>query len=262
MIVKNTTGRLAGSLHVLRALVARDLKLRFTGSALGFAWTILQPLLTVLCYWFVFTVIFKRSSDASEQWYVPFLISGLLTWMGFADGITRGTSTLIENGPMIRKLTFRSDVLVIVPNITAVIFELIGFGLFIIYMLARGSAIGMLWLLPFAIVLQVAIQVGLGWILSVLNVFFRDVTQVVGFALSLGLFLSPVFYRIRGDAELEKWFQWNPMTPLLGLFRSALTGSPLPEARSVVFLLVVAAGLFFVGLRFFRRAQPTLADLL
>lgn len=259
MIVKDRVGNLAGSLHVLRALVRRDFRLRFTGSALGFAWAVLQPLLMVLCYWFVFTKIFTRG-DTSDPDYVPFLISGLLAWMGFADGITRGMTAIVENGAMIRKLTFRSDVLVIVPNVTALIFECIGFGLFIIYMAFRGGDLSGLWLLPFALLLQAQLQIGLGWILSVLNVLFRDVSQVIGFALTLGLFLSPIFYEV--PSEYENWFRWNPMTPLLGLFRSALTGAPLPDALSIVFLLVVSAGLFFAGLKFFRRAQPTLADLL
>lgn len=254
--------QLGGSnLHLVKALVKRDLELRFTGSALGFLWAILQPLLLVFCYWFVFTIMIPRAPDqAGEPEYVFFLISGLVPWLGFADAMTRSTTALVENAPMIRRLTFRSEVLITVPSLTAIIFQFVGLAFFIVYLLFRGQSLSALWLLAPVTAIQFLLQTGLGWILAVLNVFFRDVIQVLTFLLSIGLFLSPVFYSV--DGRFETIFRWNPMTPLLGLFRSALLGTELPEWSSVVYLLMVAAGVFALGLRFFRRAQPTLADLL
>ena len=117
----------------------------------------------------------------------------------------------------------------------------------------------MLWVLPFAIVLQFAIQVGAGWFLAALYVFFRDLAQILGFVLSIVFYLSPILYPV--SHRFETFFLWNPLTPLLGLFRSALIGASLPPAVSIVFLVVVAALIFAGGLAFFRRAQATLADL-
>ncbi|MDX1584429.1 MAG: ABC transporter permease [Thermoanaerobaculia bacterium] len=245
---------------LLWQLVQRDLKSRFMGSILGVSWAVVQPVSLVICYWFVFTKMIPRSTQAATEGYVLFLISGLVPWLGFADALSRGTPSLVDNAPMVRKLTFQSEILVVTPCVTAMLFELVGIVLFIIYQVVIGASLWSLWILPFALLIQLALQIGVSWILSVLHVLFRDVMQVLGFALSLGLFLSPIFYSAEGKYEM--FFQWNPMTPLLGLFRSALLGDPLPSVFSIVFLLVVVASVFTAGYVFIRRAQPNLADLL
>src|SRR5687768_17261062 len=126
------------NLHLLLELVRRDFSTRFTGSALGVVWAVLQPLSLVVLYWFVFTVIFPatgggkfRAADLAggESSYAIFLIAGLIPWLGFNEGILRGTTSIVENGTLVRRLTFRSELLVVVPNVSAMIFELIGLGL-------------------------------------------------------------------------------------------------------------------------------------
>ena len=247
------------NLNLLRELVRRDFQARFAGSALGLFWAVLQPLSMVLMYWFVFTYMFGRGPGSNPH-YFEFLIAGLLPWLGIAEGLSRSTTVIVENAPMVRKLAFRSELLVVVPNASAILFEAIGLSLFVISLVGRGMTPRYIYLLPFAFAIQMAIQVGLGWILAVTHVFFRDLGQILGFALSLGLYLSPILYQ--PSEKFAALFVWNPMTPLLGLFRSALLSSALPAASSIVFLLFVAIALFTGGLLFFRRAQATLADLI
>jgi lipopolysaccharide transport system permease protein len=244
--------------------------MRFTGSALGVAWAILQPLSLVVLYWFVFTVVFPASGSAGRirpndlagggESYVLFLICGLIPWLGFNEGVIRGTTSIVENAALVRKLTFRSELLVVVPNVSAILFELIGLTLFLIYLALQGRSLWSLWLLPVAILLQLALQVGISWILATVHVFFRDVLQVLGFVLSIVFYLSPILYAV--PRMWEKFFAWNPLTPLLGLIRSAILSSPLPSVGSIVLLLTVAVAAFALGLALFRRAQPSLADLI
>ena len=247
------------NLHLFKQLVRRDFSARFTGSALGLGWAVLQPLTLVLLYWFVFTFMIPQGPGASNHAYVLFLVAGLVPWIGFNEGIMRATTSIVDNATIVKRLAFQSELLVVVPNASAIIFESIGIALFLIYMAATGSVSRLLWVLPFAIVLQFALQVGIGWFLAAIYVFLRDVAQVLGFFLSIVFYLSPILYPVAG--RFESIFLWNPLTPLLGLFRSAMTGSPLPPDLSIVFLLVVAAVVFCGGLAFFRRAQATLADL-
>jgi lipopolysaccharide transport system permease protein len=247
-------------LHLLFQLVKRDFSVRFTGSALGFSWAILQPLSLVLLYWFVFTIMIPRAPMAGTDGYMQFLVSGLLPWLAINEGVLRSTTSIVENAPMVRRLAMKSEVLVIVPNLTAAIFELIGLALFIIFLVARGSDLGALWVLPFALVLQLMFQVGLGFFLAPFYVFFRDVLQVLGFALSIVFYLSPILYPIA--ERFKRVFDWNPLTPLLGLFRSATIGSPLPNAASIVFLVLIAAGVLAAGWLFFRRMQGGVVDLI
>ena len=238
----------------------RDFTARFTGSALGIFWAILQPLSLVVLYWFVFTYMFSRGPGARDNEYIFFLISGLLPWLGINEGVVRSTTSIVENAPMVRRLAFRSELLVVVPNASALIFEVIGLALFVAFLLMRGATPRLIWLLPIALVLQFSVQVGLGWILAATYVVFRDLLPILGFLLSVAFYLSPILYPVAG--RFERLFLWNPMTPLLGLFRSAMLSAALPTIGSLVFLLVVAAALFVGGLTFFRRAQATLADLI
>ncbi|MEA2236004.1 MAG: teichoic acid transport system permease protein [Thermoanaerobaculia bacterium] len=248
------------NVHLLRELVKRDFHARFTGSALGIFWAVLQPLSLVILYWFVFTYMFSRGPAGENKNYIDFLIAGLLPWLGLNEGIIRSTTSIVENAPMVRRLAFRSELLVLVPNASAMIFESIALVLFCGFLLVRGLPLGFIWLLPFALVIQFALQVGLGWILAASYVFFRDLMPILGFLLSVIFYLSPILYPVAG--RFERFFMWNPMTPLLGLFRSALLSAALPAAGSIVFLLAVAIASFTGGLMFFRRAQGTLADLI
>ncbi|HXI13615.1 MAG TPA: ABC transporter permease [Thermoanaerobaculia bacterium] len=248
------------TLYLLSELVKRDFRSRFAGSALGLTWAILQPLSLVTLYWFVFTFMIPSGRGLTPDEYPLFLISGLLPWIGFSEGITRSATSLTDNSQMVRKLTFRSEILVIVPNVSAILFQLIGIALFMLFLLVKGRLGAQTLLLPAAVLLQLIIQVGAGWIVAGMNVLLRDVGQVVGFSLSFLFYLSPILYVVS-----QRWasvFAWNPLTPLLGLFRSALIGAALPPTGSLVFLLVVAATCFFAGLSFFRRLQPVLADLI
>jgi lipopolysaccharide transport system permease protein len=246
--------------HLILQLVKRDFRMRFTGSALGVFWAILQPLSLVVLYWFVFTYMIPQSKVAGKDEYVYFLISGLIPWIGINEGIVRGTTSIVDNAAVVRRLPFRSEVLVLVPNASAMIFELIGLALFLIFAAANGVSLWNLWLLPFALVIQFALQLGVAWLMAPAYVFFRDVSQLLGFALPIIFYLSPILYPVTG--KFEKFFRWNPMTPLLGLFRGAVLSKPLPDASSIVFLLIVASVVFSGGLLFFRRAQPTLVDLI
>ena len=229
----------------------RDFTARFTGSALGIFWAILQPLSLVVLYWFVFTYMFSRGPASRDNEYIFFLISGLLPWLGINEGVIRSTTSIVENAPMVRRLAFRSELLVVVPNASALIFG---------FLLMRGATPRLIWLLPFALLLQFSLQVGMGWFLAATYVVFRDLLPILGFALSVAFYLSPILYPVAG--RFEKFFVWNPMTPLLGLFRSAMLSASLPTVGSLVFLLVVAATMCAGGLTFFRRAQATLADLI
>ena len=201
-----------------------------------------------------------RGPGAGNDEYIYFLIAGLLPWLGLNEGVIRSTTSIVDNAPMVRRLAFRSELLVVVPNATSLIFETVGLVLFLGFLLMRGAAPKLIWILPIALLLQFSLQVGLGWFVAATYVFFRDLLPILGFALSIAFYLSPILYPVAG--RFERFFEWNPMTPLLGLFRSAMLSEALPGIGSLVFLLVVTVVLFTGGLAYFRRAQGTLADLI
>lgn len=249
------------TLNLLRELIRRDFHARFTGSALGVTWAVLQPLSLVALYWFVFTFMIPGGrAGGSGDSYIYFLIAGLLPWLGFNEGLIRSTTAIVDNAAIVRRLPLRSELLVIVPNASALIFECIGLAIFLVVLVVRGMPLHYLWVLPLALALQLLLQLGAGFFLAATYVIFRDLAQVLGFFLSILFYLSPILYPVGG--RFEKFFFWNPLTALLGLFRSALLASPLPDVASIVFLLTFATAGLAAGLLFFRRAQPTLVDLI
>jgi lipopolysaccharide transport system permease protein len=172
----------------------------------------------------------------------------------------RSTTAIVDNGTIVRRLPLRSELLVVVPNVSALIFECVGLTIFLAGIIASGRGVGRLWLLPIAIALQLALQVGVGLFLAASYVFFRDLTQILAFGLSILFYLSPILYPVGG--RYQTLFFWNPLTALLGLFRSAFLSAPLPDAPSIVFLLVVVSTVLGAGLLFFRRTRATLVDLI
>ncbi|MEA2490494.1 MAG: lipopolysaccharide transport system permease protein, partial [Acidobacteriota bacterium] len=149
------------NLHLLRELIKRDFNARFTGSVLGVAWAVLQPLSFVILYWFVFTYMFPggRAGGLGNS-YIYFLIAGLLPWLGLNEGLVRSTTAIVENASLVRRLPLKGELLVIVPNASALIFECVGLMIFLTFVVVRGGSIRSLWLLPAALILQFALQLG------------------------------------------------------------------------------------------------------
>ena len=246
-------------LHLLRELIKRDLAARFTGSGLGLFWAILQPAALVGVYWFVFSFMIPTRVGGGGD-YLYFLISGLIPWFAISEGLTRSMTSIVDNAAMVRRIPLRSELLVIVPNASAIVFELIAFVLFTAAVtFVRGWPRGA-WLIPIALAIQLLLQVGLALALAATYVFLRDLSQILGFVLAIVFYLSPILYPAAG--RFQAIFSFNPLTPLLGMFRSALLGAALPPLTSIVLLLFIAAALFAASFSFFRRAQRVFADLI
>jgi len=195
---------------------------------------------------------------AGEGSYIQFLVAGLIPWLAIAEGLNRSASSIIDNSSMVRRMAFRTELLVVVPNASAMLLEIIALLLALALTTFERGIPRSIGLLPVALLLQFGLQLGLGWMVAVMQVFFRDVAQVLGFALTIVFYLSPILYP--PSSRFEAIFSWNPMTPLIGLFRSAMLDAPLPSASSIVFLLAVVVTVVALGLVIFRRAEATLAD--
>lgn len=221
----------------------------------------IQPLSLIVLYSLIFTYFFTpRGFAPAAVPYLHFLVAALLPWLGIAEGVTRSSTALVENAAILRKLPLQSELLILVPNVSALIFEMIGLALAWAILFSGGPHRPQLLVLTAALLLQFVLQTGVGFIVAVLHVHSRDVGQLLGFTLTVMMYISPILYP-RSD-RLAWLFDWNPVTPLVGLFRSALIGEPLPSAGSLVFLCVTAAAAFIVGLAVLRRVQPALADWL
>jgi len=252
--------------HLILTLVLRDIKSRYVGSAMGFFWAVINPLIMLAVFSFVFATIFKqRVASGGEENFFLFMFCGLWPWFAFSEGVSRSSYSIIENAHIIKKVVFPSEILVIVTVLSSFVQQVIGFLLFFALLLVMGQLGNPLYLLllPPVFALQLAFTVGLGWVLSSLTVFFRDVAQVTSALLLVWLYTTPIFYPAKlVPPAFRSLLTVNPMHHLLSIYRDLILGGRLPDPVGLLYVLVMAGGALWLGSRVFGHLKATFADLL
>jgi ABC-type polysaccharide/polyol phosphate export permease len=248
-------------------MIRRDIRSRYIGSTLGFFWSILNPILMLLIYTFLFSIVFKiKIGDyGKEKGFVEFLICGFLPWMAFSEASLRSTGIIIENANLVKKMKFPSELFIVSTVLSSFLLQLIGFVLFILALILFGKidSFRYLLLLPFAFLLQILWMMGVGLILSCINVFIRDVAQIANSLFMIWLYISPVMYPLSMVPERYKVFLMiNPMTHLLEIYRSLILKQGLPNGRGVIYVFLWTLLLLWVGRWLFQKLKPIFDDYL
>lgn len=254
------------SAFLLSQLVLRDLKSRYAGSAFGPAWTLATPLLWLLLYSFVFSVVLRipLAGEPAGVNFPEFLLAGFLPWLAIQEGISRSTTCLSDNASMVKKAVFSRQSLVATVVLSALANEVIGLVLYAAYVAWRGhlSAVWVAAVVPL-LGLQLVLTYGLGCLLAALNVFLRDAPQLVGLGLAMLSFLTPIFYPATLVPSRFRWLiAVNPFSHLVEAFRDAFFRHTLPSTGTIVYLATFALAVAILGSVLFRRAEPHFADLL
>jgi lipopolysaccharide transport system permease protein len=251
------------SWFLLRELVRRDFRSRYAGSLLGLVWSFLQPVWQLLLFSFVFAIVLRipLTGEATERFWA-FLFAGLLPWLAIQEGISRGANAVTDNAPLVKKLRFPSELLVLTVVGSALIHQGIAAAAFALALGVTGelAPAGLPWLLV-ALPFQLALTTGLGLVLAALNVFLRDIAQAVGLALSAWFYLTPVVYPLALVPDRYRpWIEANPLTGLVSLYRAAFLGGTPAAIGSLAALALFAVGALGFGLWAFRRARPGFVD--
>jgi lipopolysaccharide transport system permease protein len=247
--------------ELLWFLVWRDLKIRYRQTALGVAWAVLQPLIMML----TFTVFFNRLAriESGGPPYALFAFVGLLGWTFFANAVTASSSSLIGNERLITKIYF-PRLYIPLGGIVALALDLVP-SVFLCFLLMAyygwPLTAAVFWLPVFVFGTFLAAS-GFGFMLSALNVQFRDIKYVVPFLVQFGLFVTPVIYPV--DLVPEKYRIWlglNPMSGMVEGLRYAFLGGPA-NWRLIAESMAVSVALFVAGTFLFRRMERRFADLI
>ncbi|MEM7048255.1 MAG: ABC transporter permease [Acidobacteriota bacterium] len=255
---------MARDLFLLKELVKRDFQGRYAGSVLGFLWSLLQPLWTLILFTFVFSTVMKISlvGERTESFAV-FLFAGLLPWLAVHEGVLRSATAITDSADLVKKLRFPSQILVLAVVVAALLHQLIALGVFLVILAATGalSWVTLPLLIP-AMALQTAIALGLGLLLAALHVFFRDIQQILGMVFNAWFYLTPIVYPLDLVPDSFVGFlHLNPLTPLVGLYRHALLGPPgWPPWPPLIGLTVFAVLLLGLGGWVFRRLRGAFVD--
>lgn len=254
------------SARLARHFVARELRERYRGSFTGFGWALLQPLLQLAIYAFIFVQVFKaRVPGAGAPGYVPFLVVAMWPWVAFSDALVRSTLAIQDNAALVGKVALPRELLVLAPCAASFVLHIGGFVAIVLVLAATGTPINLLHL-PLALLLYLPLFVlafGLALALAALQVFVRDLVQILGQLLMLLMFAAPVFYA-RGSLP-EQWQGWldaNPFTFYAEAFRSLLLGYGEIGLRPLATACLVAVVVYLAGRALFRRLDPHFEDFL
>ncbi len=251
--------------QLLWTLTRREVAARHAGTAFGVVWAYAQPLLTLAAYVLVFDIVFsmRLGPNAPTARVGLFLVVGALPWMAFCDGLNRGMNSLIEVGGLLQKNALPPGLFPLRAVLaSAVIYAPLMLLLVLAYGPQHGLAPALLAVLPL-LAAQWLLCALLAWALAICTAALRDTAQVVGFLLSLGIFLSPVLFPIAQFPAAARWVLWlNPMTaPVLGFQQVLLSGQwPEPGLWLVMAAWLLGTALFLSLL--LRRSRDQLVDWL
>lgn len=256
---------LGTSWPLLRLMVRRELAARHAGSVGGIGWAYVQPLLTMAAYYFMFDVVFKArlAESAPTRAVGAFLIVGMLPWQAFCEATSRASASLLDAADLLQKNPLP---LVLFPMRAVLAAAAVYLPLFVLLILAytplHRFGIGM-FALPVWLAFQLLLCFLLGYLLSVLAAAMRDVLQMLGFVLNIGIFASPILFPASMFPESLRWLLWlNPMTPLVEGYQAILLQGALPNASAWIACLAWLAGLALVLDQMLSHAREQIVDWL
>jgi lipopolysaccharide transport system permease protein len=250
--------------NLLFQLVRRDFQQRFIGSAGGWIWSLIHPLVLLLSWWFFFQVVMRMEVADDIPSYPLFLLAGMLPWLLFSETLQRSASSILDQANLITKTVFPAEIIPVSVFLSSVVGHLLALALAVG---ATGVVLNrisiFLVLLPFYIFVTGLLAVGLGWIVASLHVYVRDTAQMLSVVLTFWFWMTPIFL---GAEKYPPHMQWiltaNPLYYLVRGYRMVLLDSRMPDWRELVIVAVLGAGTFLIGGLFFRHMKRGFADVL
>lgn len=244
--------------------VKREFQSKYRNSLLGASWTVIQPLAMIIVYTVIFSQIMRAKLPGIESTfsYGIYLCAGILTWGLFAEITGRSQNVFLEHANMLKKLSFPRLTLPVIVVLNAGINFVIIFTLFLCFLLLSGNFPG--WpifaMFPLLLVL-VSFAIGLGVIIGILNVFFRDVGQLFGVVLQFWFWLTPIVYPPSILPEqVQSLMIYNPMASLIAGFQQVLVYASWPDWWSLLPVTVLSIVLCLLGMRLFRKRAGEMVD--
>jgi ABC-type polysaccharide/polyol phosphate export permease len=251
---------------LLFQMVRRDFEQRFVGSAVGWVWGLIHPLVQLLSWTFVFSVCMKVKLPPNEvtQNYPLYLFAGMLPWLLFSETVQRSSASLLDQANLITKTVFPAEIVPLSVFLSALVSHVLALVLLV-------AAVGV-WenhlsifvvVLPLYMFLVGLFSVGIGWIVASLHVFLRDTAQMVSVVLILWFWVTPIF--ITEDQVPERLrflLTGNPLSYVVKAYRELLLSYRAPSPEDLVTVTAYAVATFVVGGLFFRHMKRGFADVL
>jgi len=249
---------------LIQALVARELKARYRGSALGFLWSFINPLLLLLIYSFVFTTVMPNNVEGVQP-YALFMFCGILPWNWFSTSLSDASGSLIAGGNLIKKVLFPAEVLPLVSVLTNMMHFFLGLPILIAFLVIYRhppDAWDLVWF-PIAVLVQLVFTAALALIVSALAVHFRDIRDILANVLTLWFFATPIIYPwFQPNVQrFRMLFNVNPFTHLAVSYQEILFfNGPIGHWKWLVALGAGSMALFVAAFWLFDRLRDSFAE--
>ncbi|MBT3864711.1 ABC transporter permease [Candidatus Peregrinibacteria bacterium] len=251
---------------VIYQLTKRDYKNRYIGSFLGFIWTIIQPFVMILVLWLVFVKGFKAGDLPGEVPFIAYLSLGVIAWDLFSSVLMTSTNVFHEYSYLVKKINFRIAILPIVKLLSSFITHVIFICIGIVILLVSGVEVSWWWVqVVYYLFALMVLLLGLSWITSSLQVFVKDVVQVINVILQFGFWFTPIVWDFNLVPQHYEWFfRLNPMFYIVeGYRKSFIYGEPFwGDLEFALYYWVVTLAILLVGVLLFKRLRPHFADVL
>jgi lipopolysaccharide transport system permease protein len=251
---------------IIRVFAWRQISMRYRGSALGFVWPVITPLIMLGVYTLVFSVIFHRTWQVeadSQVDFAMFLFAGLICHQFLAECINRGPNQIFENKVYVKKVVFPLQALSYISVLTGLFNFLIGLAiLLVMYVIGYGLPPVTTLLLPLAVVPLVLLGLGVTWLFSVLGVFFRDMRHLAMLLVTVLLFMTPIFYPMEAVPDSIAWIMLiNPMASIVTVVRDVVLVGKVPDAGPLLYAWVSSLAFAAASSIVFMRVRKTFADV-
>lgn len=245
--------------QMIFSLVHKDLKGRYKGSVLGFLWTFLNPLLQLIVYTFLFSIVLRQGI---EKYYL-FLFVGLVPWIFFSTCVAGGSNCIITYGDLVKKIYFPREVLPISFVVSQFVNMLYTFiVIFIVLAVTRfGFNFTALWFLPFIMLVEFLLALGFTLLFSAITVYLRDVGHFLGIIVMAWQFLSPVMYPMEWvPSKFMNILRFNPMVPIINAYRDILYYKTIPTLSTLGWAMLVGVVFIIIGELVFHKLQKGFAE--
>lgn len=251
---------------LLRELITRDIQNRYAGSIAGIFWALLHPIAMLAVYAVVFEYIFsvRVPNAVPNQPYVLFVAAALWPWLAFSEALSRSTVAVQSHAALVKKVAFPHELLVYSAVLSSFMIQVCGFAVVLLVLRLFGYSVNF-WAIPLVAIgmfTLLLISTSMGLVLAALQVFIRDVEQLLTQVMSVLFYATPILYPMASvPAWMAKVMQWNPLVHVLEPIRAALLLSGEPGYEHLLLSLALALLALYAARRFFLKLSPHFEDM-
>ena len=249
------------------AMARREIADRYAGQSLGILWAIIHPIVIMGVYVFIFAYVFKMKIGGTHELpldYTTYLLSGLIPWMCFQESMSKASVVIVNNANLVKQVVFPIEVLPVKVVVASLFSMLISLVILMLYVLMVNHSIPRTYLLlPILLLFQMALMIGINYMLSAIGAYFRDVKDFVQIFNTIGLYLVPIFYLPDQVPSIFRPLLYcNPFSYVIWCYQDILYFGRVEHWWSWLLLVVITAIAFLGGYRIFRKLKTMFGNVL